>query len=318
MEAKAVLHLTLRSLALFVVALPSFAAAANLTPLSWTSAGVGLPSGSYTSTPGEGGTPPAAPLTAPVTVSSAATTCFRVTPPIGPSSIVCAAQPVNVATFATGAIVVDRPEFHFQGTLASAFTGNQWTVQLLNPVLNIPNPAIPGQLEGKTISVQVVIDAFPTALFTVPDVTSAPAEAVAFRRLPPALTSPGQLALIEAHSSTLGTSLAPFSPAFIETFLDGDAISLFSRVTIKASFLVTLFNQQVFGSQFTYEDPCGSLSSLTALPASNCSIGLEIFTPTTSGAEASLACRADLNHDSVVNAQDLASLKSVFFQRCQP
>jgi hypothetical protein len=311
----------LRFLTLCVVALHAFAAgAANLTPLSWTSAGVGIPSGSYTSTPGEGGTPPAAPLTAPVTVSSVASTCVRITPPIGPSSILCAAQPVNVATFATGAIVIDRSEFHFQGTLASVFAGNQWTVQLLDPVLNILNPAIPGvpsDLEGKTIAVQVVVDAFPTAVFTVPDLTSAPAEAVAFRKIPSALASPGQLALIEARSSALGASLAPFSPGFIETFLDGDAIRLFSRVTIKASFLVTLFGQQVLGSQYKYEDPCGSQTSLTSLPTSNCNIGLEIFTPTTSGAEASLACRADLNHDSVVNAQDLASLKSVFFQRCQ-
>jgi hypothetical protein len=33
---------------------------------------------------------------------------------------------------------------------------------------------------------------------------------------------------------------------------------------------------------------------------------------------ASLACRADLSQDGAVNFKDLALLKSVFFQSCQP
>jgi hypothetical protein len=306
---------TLRFLASIVLAYPSFASAANLTPLPWSSAGVGLPSGSYTSPVGQGGAPPATPLTAPVTVVSAVSVCFRVNPPIGQSFIQCAAQSAIVTTFATGAIVVDRPEFHFQGTLASVFSGNQWTVQLLNPVLNVTNPPVGGQLDGKTIAVQLVIDTFPTAVFNVPDVTSAPTEAVVLRKI---LASPAPIPLIEARSSALGTSMAPFSPGFVETFLDGDTISLFSRFTVQASFIVSLFNQQVIGAQYSYQDACGTLTNPTTLPLSNCSSGLELFTPTTTGTEASLACRADLNHDSVVNGQDLASLKSVFFQRCQP
>ncbi len=309
-------HLTLRFLALFVVALPSVAVAAELTPLSWTSAGFGLPSGSYQSSATT--TPPIPlPLTAPITVVSQASICVRVNPPIGLPFLSCSAQQPVVTTFASGAIVVDRPEFHFEGTLASVANGNHWTVAFVNPVLNLVNPAAVGMpLEGKLVSVRLYIDAFPTAVFSPPDLTAAPVEAISFLNVP-SDPSPGKLPLLEAKSTTLGSTLSPFAPAFVESFLEGDTISIVGRASYQVSFVATLFNQNVIGLQFTLVDPCGTFNSPTALPSNDCSVGLDLIAPTSTGTGASLACRADLNHDSVVNAQDLASLKSVFFQRCQ-
>jgi hypothetical protein len=310
-------HLTLRFLALFVVALPSVAvAAAQLTPLSWTSAGVGLPSGNYASSAPFPALP-SIPLTEPVTVVSVVSVCVRVNPPIGPSFLSCALQEPVVTTFASGAIVVDRPEFHFEGTLGSVANGNHWTVALVNPVLNLVNPSTVGPLvEGKLVSLQLYVDAFPTAVLTPPDLTAAPVEAVSLRKVP-SDPDPAKLPLIEARSATLGSTLSPFAPGFVETFLEGDTITLFGRVSLRASFAASVFNQNVVGVQFTWVDPCGTFNSPTALPSNDCTVGLDLFAPTSMGTQASLACRADLNHDTVVNAQDLASLKSVFFQRCQ-
>ena len=48
------------------------------------------------------------------------------------------------------------------------------------------------------------------------------------------------------------------------------------------------------------------------------SVTLDLSLLTTHAAVASLACKADLTGDGVVNFADLAKMKSVFFKTCTP
>jgi hypothetical protein len=50
----------------------------------------------------------------------------------------------------------------------------------------------------------------------------------------------------------------------------------------------------------------------------DCRVALQAFRPVRSTHPPSAACKPDLTGDGVVNFADLAKLKSVFFQRCQP
>jgi hypothetical protein len=179
-------------------------------------------------------------------------------------------------------------------------------------------PAIPGEspTAGQVVQFRLFLDAFPSAVFSVPDVTPAAVESVAFASLPTA--APGKLELLQARSARIGSSSAPYAPGFVEPLVDGDTLTLVGRARYQVSFTAAVFIQTVAGTVWEVKDPCGTGSDATALPPRSCKVGLELSTVQPSGAVASLACRSDVTRDGVVNFADLAAMKSVFFQRCQP
>lgn len=312
-----------RGLVISLICVPRLALAdAELVPLPFISAGFGSPEGAYQSSYDQ----TALPLARPVTAVTNLKACM-VSPGGGifhlPPSVICAPAGPVVTELDGGAIAIDTPQFQFHATLASVAAGNRWTVELLNPTLTFSNPAIAGEVpDGSIISLQIYIDAFPSAVFAVADVTDGPTEAIAFRKIPTQPPSLGALALLEASSAKLATSAVPFAPGLLETFLDGDSVSVLGRISFRVSFEATYFpasvTSVVLGTSFSLTDPCGTATGTDGLPAHACKVGFELFEAHRATAVASLACRADLSQDGAVNFKDLALLKSVFFQSCQP
>ena len=296
-------------------------AGAALVPIPWSSAGFTLPPGDFVSShpPAEAATP--IPLEAPVTVVVVVSVCAKTNGgpfPI-PGGLVCSTQAPTVTSLPNGVIALATPQYQFDATLAST-AESRWSVELVNPTLVIPNAAVVGDTFAvpKVTGVRIFIDAFPSATFTVPDVTAAPTEAIAFRRLPSNLASSVGLPIVEARSGALETSARPFSPGLLESFLDGDEITLVGRVSFGASFLATEPRGQIAFVAFERVDPCGSSTSAESLPQRSCQVGLELLSANASTPTASLACRADFDSNGVVNFADLARFRSVFLQSCVP
>lgn len=311
-------------LAAFPLALPVTAgeavADAALVPVPFTGAGFTLPPGPlFSSFEGEEDEDPIS-LTAPVTAVAEVGVCAKSGggPFPVPPGVVCSRE-VQVTSFANGAVALATPRFQLQATLASS-AGSPWQVELVDPILAVTDPGAPGTpIDGATtVLVRVVIDAFPSATFEVPDATAAPVEAIGFRRAPPNRDGLVALPLLEARSAMLDTAVRPFVPGLVESFLDDDEITLVGRVRYELVFEAVVFASQVVGVQFQLVDPCGSVTSPTALPDRACSVGLALSAAHTATPTASLACRADLTEDGVVNFADLARLRSVFFQTCTP
>jgi len=317
------LHTLVRALVISLIFVPDLALAdAELVPLPLTSAGFGFPEGAYQSSYDK----TALPLGRPVTAVTSLEACVVST---GggifhlPPAVICSPVGPLVTELDGGAIAIDTPQFQFHATLASVAAGNRWTVELQNPTLTFSNPALVGKVpDGSVISLQLYIDAFPSAVFTVADVTDGPTEAIAFRKIPTQPLSPGTLVLLEASSAKLAESAVPFAPGLLETFLDGDSISVLGRISFQVSFGAVYFplstTSVVLGTSFSLTDPCGTATGADGLPAHACKVGSELFEAHRATAVASLACRADLSQDGAVNFKDLALLKSVFFQSCQP
>jgi hypothetical protein len=72
---------------------------------------------------------------------------------------------------------------------------------------------------------------------------------------------------------------------------------------------------RVTGFEVDRYSPCSGPGDAASL---DCTVTLQAFRPVRSTSSPSLARKADLTGDGVVNFGDLAKLKSVFFQRCQP
>ena len=322
-QAAALSSLLLPAFLLAVAPLEA-AADAALVPVPVTTSGFTLPPGElFSSFEGEEGDPPV-PLAAPVTVVSVSDVCTKTSgssfPIPIPPSVVCTPGAPQAASFDDGAISLTTPTFQLQATLVSG-GGSQWEVELVDPVLNITNLAVPGTpITGPTtVRVRIVIDAFPSATFDIPDATPAPSESIAFRRLPPNLGSETGLPLLEARSETLGSSARPFTPGLVEDFLEDDLVTLVGRVRYELSYQTLLFPGQVFGPLvFERIDPCGSATGPAGLPPRTCRVGYALSAAHAATPTASLACRADLTGDGVVNFADLARLRSVFLQACTP
>lgn len=212
------------------------------------------------------------------------------------------------------------PTFPLQTTLVSG-GGNQWEVELVDPVLDITSLAIPGTpITGPTtVRVRIAIDAFPSAAFEIPDATPAPAESIAFRRLPPNLGSETGLPLLEARSEALGSNARPFTQGLVEDFLEDDLVTLVGRIRYGLSYQTVFASGQVIGPVvFERVDPCGSSTGPAGLPPRTCRVGYALAAAHAATPTAPLACRADLIGDGVVNFSDLARLRSVFLQACTP
>jgi hypothetical protein len=296
-------------------------AAGALVPVPFTSAGFTLPPGPLASSLPTVEDQAPIPLEAPVTVVIEQALCAKTGGgpfPI-PTGLVCSDAEITTTSLANGEIAISTPLYQFTATVASV-PGDRWSVELVNPVLALPGGAVVGDTFAtpKLVSLRIAIDAFPSARFTVPDATEAPVESIAFRRIPPNVDSTSGLPLLEARSGELDTAARPFTPGLFETFLDGDVVTLAGRASYLLTFQATVFVGSVTSVHFTHQDPCGSAAGLAALPQRDCKAGLELHAVHAATPTASLACRADLDGNGVVNFVDLAQFRSVFLQRCEP
>ncbi len=299
---------------------PALAASA-LVPVPFSSAGFTLPPGDFTSSLVPLSEQGPIPLGTPVTVVVELVLCVKSGggPLPIPPGLLCSDPQIETIPLPNGVIQLSTALYQFSATLV-ATPGDRWTVALQNPVLVLPTAATVGDTfaAARVTSFRIAIDAFPSATFSVPDASDAPVESVAWKRVPPNVDATAGLPLLEARSAELETATRPFSPGLLETFLDGDVVTLVGRASYELSFRANLFAGLVSSVQFEHRDPCGSATSPTGLPPRSCQVGFELHAVHPATSTASLACRADLDGSGVVNFLDLTQFKSVFFQRCEP
>ena len=281
------------------------AAAADLEPIPWASATVGA-----------------------VTTS---VSCKMVSQSVFPDG--CPGFPKSYESI-NGVIAISDPLFSFSARASTSIEGNVWWARIESPLLNVNRTAAIGTAlhVGDVVELGISVYASYSGSFVVPNLEDARTTPVVLRVADGTIPSwflSGKGALGDIGVSSSGVTL----------MLPGDAVTIGVNSSDNSAFAPPYYSVQFrawsgvtgcpsdgcFGVKagditdphYTLSGvPCGLWTGSTFPNPGNCDLKIEVFVPGVHRSADSLACRADITGDGIVNFADLASLKSAFFQRC--